>query len=77
MMPPLLRVFRLIMLCGLIPAFAAAEVRTVRDWTGECDDDLNCTATASGGRGMVMGCTDCENGRSSDEWPIVYKHQAK
>jgi hypothetical protein len=57
MMLPLLRVVTLIMACVLVAASAAAEVKTVRDWTGECDDDLFCTATASGAGGMVMGGT--------------------
>lgn len=57
MMLPFLRVLTLIMVSGLFPAFAMAEIKTVRDWTGECDDDLFCTATASGAGGMVMGGT--------------------
>jgi len=56
-MLPLLCVLTLIVACGLIPALALAEVKTVRDWTGDCDDDLACTATASGAGGMVMGGT--------------------
>lgn len=54
---PVLRALALILACTLFPAFAAADVKTVRDWTGDCDDDLACTATASGAGGMVMGGT--------------------
>lgn len=51
------RMLLLITALGFFPAFAAAEDKTVRDWTGDCDDDLACMATASGAGGMAMGGT--------------------
>jgi hypothetical protein len=51
------RMLLLITALGFFPAFAAAESKTVRDWTGDCDDDLTCMATASGAGGMAMGET--------------------
>jgi hypothetical protein len=56
-MSSVLRGLALILVCVLAPALAAAEVKTIRDWTAECDEDLTCVATASGAGGMVMGGT--------------------
>lgn len=53
----MLRAFLLVMGLVGLPALAPAEVKTVRDWTADCDDDLYCTATVSGASGMVMGGT--------------------
>ena len=49
----------LLVIMGLIvfPSVALADVKTVRDWTAECDDEPACTATAAGAGGMVMGGT--------------------
>ena len=57
MMPFFLRALVPIMACGFFPAIAMADVKTIRDWTGECDGDSYCVATASGAGGMVMGGT--------------------
>jgi hypothetical protein len=56
-MMTLLRMLLPIVALCLFPSLASAEGKTVRDWTGECDDDLACMATASGEGGMAMGGT--------------------
>jgi hypothetical protein len=83
-MSSFLRVLTLILACVLAPVLAAAEVKTVRDWTAECDDDLYCVATASGAAGMVMGGTGYQlrfvrAGGDASRWSMRFflKHVAK
>jgi hypothetical protein len=77
-MRALLRMPLPIMVLGLSPALASAEGKTVRDWTEECGTTGEWVWSGYSFRLVQFSAwLDCENGKNSDDRPVIYAHQAK